>query len=180
MPCVDCRTRRSPRTAGAAGAIADTSGLALWVEAAGTDLDVRETAALFHRDPGDAVRDYRNRYPHAGAAELRTRVLGDGLFRSGTHALAGAHTSGTTYRYEFGWRSNAVDGQLGASHVMELPFVFDNLTLPALRGPRKLLGTGEPPAALATRMHHSWVAFAESGDPGWAAYSPGGHVEELA
>ncbi|MET9000696.1 carboxylesterase family protein [Amycolatopsis sp. NPDC004169] len=148
--------------------------------AGSTDLDVRETAALFHRDPADAVRGYRSRYPHAGRAELRTRVLSDGLFRTGTHALATAHTAGPTYRYEFGWRSDAVDGQLGASHVMELPFVFDNLALPSLRGPRKLLGTGEPPAALATRMHRSWVAFAGSGKPGWAEYSPGGHVEELA
>jgi para-nitrobenzyl esterase len=147
-----------------------------------TDLDVRQTAALFHHDPDHAVRGYRSRYPHAGPAELRTQVLSDGLFRTGTHALAMAHTSGwtgTTHRYEFGWRSNAVDGQLGAGHVVELPFVFDNLALPALRGPRKLLGTGEPPAGLAARVHRSWVAFAESGDPGWPAYSPGGHVEAL-
>jgi para-nitrobenzyl esterase len=92
--------------------------------------------------------------------------MGDALFGTGSRRLAEAH--GAAYTYEFAWRSSAVDGQLGAAHTMELPFVFDRLDIPALRGARGLLGTGEPPAELATRMHRAWVDFARTGDPGWA------------
>ncbi|MEY9840860.1 carboxylesterase/lipase family protein [Streptacidiphilus sp. EB103A] len=155
----------------------------LGVLASTTETDVRDTAARFHSRPDDAVRAYRAQHPFATAAELRTIILGDGLFRAGTRQLAAAHasaTSGRTYCYEFAWRSDAVDGQLGASHVMELPFVFDHLSLPSLRGPRGLLGRAEPPAALATWVHRSWASFAETGSPGWPAYqSAGGYVQHL-
>lgn len=141
--------------------------------AGSTERDVRDTAALFDDRPDDVVRAYRAEHPGVATAELRTIILSDGLFRTGTRKLAEAHAA--AYRYEFTWRSGAIDGQLGASHVMELPFIFDVLSLPSLHGPRGLLGTAEPPAALATRVHRAWVRFAETGDPGWAP----GHVEQL-
>lgn len=102
-----------------------------------TDADVRDTAARFHPDPDEAVRAYRAQHPSASAADLRTIILGDGLFTAGTRKMAAAHASaaaGRTYCYKFVWRSDAIDGRLGASHVMELPFVFDRLSLPSLRG----------------------------------------------
>ncbi|WP_433250555.1 carboxylesterase family protein [Actinomadura nitritigenes] len=34
-------------------------------------------------------------------------------------------TCGATYRYSFAWRSNALSGELGAAHAVELPFLFD-------------------------------------------------------
>ncbi|MEU9983379.1 hypothetical protein [Streptomyces sp. NPDC050856] len=30
----------------------------------------------------------------------------------------------------------------------------------------------DPPQAVADAMHGAWVAFAATGDPGWAAYGP--------
>ncbi|MFJ9080159.1 carboxylesterase/lipase family protein [Streptomyces sp. NPDC102278] len=148
-----------------------------------TDADVRDTAAKFHPDPDEAVRAYRTQRPAASAADLRTAILSDGLFTNGTHQMAAAHASaatGRTYRYEFAWRSDAIDGQLGAGHVVELPFVFDCLSLPSLRGPRGLLGTAEPPAPLATYMHQSWIRFAETGNPGWPVHEPaGGHIQHI-
>lgn len=148
-----------------------------------TDADVRDTAARFHPDPDEAVRAHRARHPAASAAELRTAVLGDGLFGTGTRQMAAAHasdTGGRTYCYEFVWRSDAIDGQLGASHVMELPFVFDRLSLPSLSGPRGLLGNAEPPAALATRIHQTWITFARTGNPGWPVHErAGGHVQAI-
>lgn len=97
--------------------------------------------------------------------------------------MAAAHASaaaGRTYCYEFVWRSDAIDGRLGASHVMELPFVFDRLSLPSLRGPRGLLGNAEPPAPLAAQIHRSWIRFAETGNPGWPVHEPaGGHVQHI-
>ncbi|MER8187259.1 carboxylesterase family protein [Kitasatospora sp. NPDC094015] len=152
-----------------------------------TEADLLTTAALFRSGPGpgpaDTVRAYRVRHPNAGPAELRTLILGDGLFTAGTRRLATAHAdaaSGRTYRYEFAWRSDALDGQLGASHVMELPFVFDRLTLASLHGPHALLGTTPPPADLARTIHRTWIRFAETGTTGWPAHqqSPG-HVQRL-
>jgi para-nitrobenzyl esterase len=140
-----------------------------------TDADVRFTAAGFHDHPGDLIDAYRASRPAATAAQLRTAILGDGLFGTGTRRMAAAHATATaaTFGYEFAWRSGALDGQLGASHVMELPFVFDVLDLPSLHGPHALLGTTAPPADLARRMHAAWVRFAATGDPGWAPLLPG-------
>ncbi|KOV62556.1 hypothetical protein ADL01_29395 [Streptomyces sp. NRRL WC-3618] len=50
--------------------------------AASTDADVHDVAARFHTEPDAVVRDYRQRHPSAGAAELRVLILGDGLFGS--------------------------------------------------------------------------------------------------
>ncbi|WP_067840434.1 hypothetical protein [Nocardia lijiangensis] len=68
-----------------------------------------------------------------------------------SHSAAGKRT----YAYAFGWRSPALARQLGATHIVELPFVFDNL-LPTFQGADGLLGTPAP-AALAARVHRAWV-----------------------
>jgi para-nitrobenzyl esterase len=101
--------------------------------------------------------------------------MGDALFGVGSRRLADAHARGAaaTYRYSFAWRSNALGGELGATHAVELPFVFDVTDLPRLRGAQALLGPDEPPSDLAARMHAAWVAFATTGDPGWDRYDTG-------
>ncbi|MEV5981932.1 carboxylesterase family protein [Streptomyces sp. NPDC052114] len=105
-------------------------------------------------------------------------ALGDALFGAGSRRLAEAH--GRAHVYEFAWRSPAVGGLLGAAHTVELPFVFDRLGLPALRGPHGLLGTAEPPGALAEEMHAAWVAFARTGDPGWPPFTGSGERQYAA
>ncbi|MET0133392.1 MAG: carboxylesterase family protein, partial [Kibdelosporangium sp.] len=139
-------------------------------QATATAEDVYDTAARVHADPVELVAQYRARYPQATSGELRSAIMGDALFGTGSRRLAEAHAAhgrGLTYTYEFSWRSAAVDGQLGATHTVELPYVFDRLDLPALHGPRGLLGPAESPAALADYMHGAWVRFARTGDPGW-------------
>jgi para-nitrobenzyl esterase len=136
--------------------------------------DVRALAARFHPRPDDLLRAYRSARPNATVGELRTAVLGDGLFGAGTRRMADAHSAAgaPTFAYEFTWRSDALGGRLGASHVVELPFVFDRVDLPSLHGPMALLGTTAPPADLAARTHRAWVDFATTGDPGWPRYEP--------
>jgi para-nitrobenzyl esterase len=136
-----------------------------------TERDVYELAAQTHTDAAAVVNDYRTRLPEASWGELRSAILGDALFGRGSRRLAdahGSHRAATTHRYEFCWHSPAVGGLLGAAHTVELPFVFDHLDAPALRGPRGLLGPGDPPARLAARMHDAWVSYARTGNPGWA------------
>ncbi|MER5391660.1 carboxylesterase family protein [Saccharopolyspora sp. NPDC002686] len=140
--------------------------------ATSTSADVRELATRVHRDPDALIAAYRAQRPGAGHGELRSAILGDAMFAAGGRRLADAH--GNAHVYEFAWGSSAVDGQLGAAHSVELPFVFDLLDLPVLRGPRGLLGAGDPPEALAKEMHAAWISFATTGDPGWPRLAEGG------
>ncbi|WP_081240833.1 carboxylesterase/lipase family protein [Streptomyces viridosporus] len=135
--------------------------------------DVDETATRSHPDPARLVETYRKARPEASHGELRSAIMGDALFGAGSRALAGAHAAhpaSATYAYEFAWRSTALNKQLGATHAVELPFVFDLAQLPQLRGTGALLGPDKPPTELAARMHGAWVRFATTGNPGWDPY----------
>ena len=175
-----------PATAVAAGAGADVDLLIgttaeeghLYLAPFGTlassdAADVAKVAASSHPRPEQLVETYRAARPRATSGELRSAILGDALFGAGTWALAeahAAHSSSATFAYEFAWRSEALDGQLGAAHAVELPFVFDVTEQPGLNGPDMLLGPRRPPAGLATRVHQAWVRFARTGDAGWTPY----------
>jgi para-nitrobenzyl esterase len=54
----------------------------------------------------------------------------------------------------------------------EIGFVFDTLDADwtdRLAGPN-------PPQSIADEMHRAWVAFARTGNPGWASYSADGRT----
>lgn len=141
--------------------------------ATSTAEDLDDTAARSHPNPARLVETYRRTRPEASYGELRAAIMGDALFGAGTRALAAAHSAhpgSATFAYEFAWRSHALDGELGATHAVELPFVFDLTHLPQLHGPAALLGPDRPPADLAARMHATWIRFATTGDPGWDPY----------
>ncbi|MGW7277873.1 carboxylesterase/lipase family protein [Streptomyces sp. NPDC054844] len=141
--------------------------------ATSTAADVDDTAARSHPDPARLVETYRDSRPEASPAQLRSAIMADALFGAGSRALAGAHAAhpgSSTYAYEFAWRSHALDGELGAAHAVELPFVFDLADRPELNGPDALLGPDQAPADLATRVHETWIRFARTGDPGWGRY----------
>ncbi|MFD8718727.1 carboxylesterase/lipase family protein [Streptomyces sp. NPDC059629] len=141
--------------------------------ATSTAADVDDAAARSHPDPARLVETYRKSRPEASFAELRSAIMADALFGAGTRALASAHAAhpkSVTYAYEFAWRSQALDGELGATHAVELPFVFDLADRSELNGPAALLGPDKPPADLADRMHETWIRFAATGDPGWDPY----------
>lgn len=116
----------------------------------------------------ETIATYRTIRPGASAGELYVYILTDWFFRIPAIRLAEAHSkgSGATYMYEFAWRSPEFDGQLGACHALEIPFVFDTLNTD---GFEKVQGP-KPPQHLASAMHAAWVAFATSGDPGWPQY----------
>jgi para-nitrobenzyl esterase len=106
---------------------------------------------------------YRAARPGAVAGELLSAILTDSYFRLPALAVAQAR-SAPTFVYEFAWRSPA--SHLGCCHALEIGFVFDNLHAEgneALTGP-------SPPQELATLMHQTWITFARTGDPGWAAF----------
>ncbi|HKT37815.1 MAG TPA: carboxylesterase/lipase family protein [Ktedonobacterales bacterium] len=114
-----------------------------------------------------ALATYRAAHPNASAGDLFAAIQGDWYWRIPSIRLAEAHVKSapTTYMYEFAWRSPQFDGQLGACHALEMPFVFGTLG----HGTEPLLGPN-PPQELADAMHAAWVAFATRGDPGWPRY----------
>ncbi|MCX5389329.1 carboxylesterase/lipase family protein [Streptomyces sp. NBC_00094] len=113
---------------------------------------------------------YREGRPQEKPGEVLGVIAADKLLRIPLNMLADARLnsggSAATYLYEFGWGSPVLG--LRACHALELGFVFDTLDLPetrALTGP-------DAPQDLATAMHAAWVAFAETGDPGWRPWGP--------
>lgn len=117
------------------------------------------------------VRTFRRNRRKAPIGEILGAIATDLLLRVPLNRVADARIGGTggTWVYEFAWRSPiGADGhgELGAAHALELGFVFDNLGSPEgvrMAGP-------DAPQSLATSMHAAWVAFATSGDPGWAVW----------
>lgn len=95
-----------------------------------------------------------------------TTALTDLVFRLPARQFAAAH-QGRTHLYEFGWRSPACGGELGACHALELPFVFKSLD--TCRGPQGIAGM-DPPQDIAQRAHKVWVDAVTHGDYPWPEY----------
>ncbi|MFE3956965.1 carboxylesterase/lipase family protein [Nocardia sp. NPDC059091] len=135
------------------------SGLAAGI----TDRTLPHFLARYGLDPSVAERYAANR-PNATPADVFAAVLTDLVFRDDAMRIAEATaTAGNpAYVYEFAWRSAIAD--LGACHVIEVPFVFDQLAAAhTLTGPN-------PPQPLADEVHRAWVRFATHGDPGWSRF----------
>ena len=118
--------------------------------------------------PAGTAVVYRANRPGATAGDVLCALVTDRFFRNpaftAAEARAAASGPAPTYLYEFGWRSPVLD--IGAAHAVEIPFVFDNLTVadaPAVIG-------AEAPTALAAEMHAAWIRFAATGDPGWQPF----------
>lgn len=110
------------------------------------------------------------------AGHALTDAMNDLVFRWPARRFAEEH-KGRTHMYEFEWRSPLFDGGLGASHGMELPFVFD--TLACATGPEGLVGEN-PPQELANRVHKIWVDYARDGSLPWPEFeSETRHVYQL-
>jgi para-nitrobenzyl esterase len=95
-----------------------------------------------------------------------TDAMNDLVFRWPARRFAEEHR-GRTHFYEFDWRSPMFGGELGASHGMEIPFVFD--TLAVATGEQGLCGPN-PPRELATRIHGLWVQYAKDGTLPWPEF----------
>jgi para-nitrobenzyl esterase len=135
-------------------------------------------AALRTVDPyAEAVfEEYRAQQPDASPGKIYARVLTDLVFRLPARQFAAAH-QGPTYCYEFAWRSPALNGELGACHALELPFVFD--TLACCTGANGIAGTC-PPQTFADTVHGLWVDFMHGRPMPWPNHdAPSRHVHLL-
>lgn len=115
-----------------------------------------------------AARLYQAVTDQTGAdrAAIRRLIATEHGWAEPARRLAAAHASsgGRTYHYEFAWRWPAHGSEVGAAHLANLPFFFNNLHQP---GVSEFLGEGgdQPAAAdLARKVSSSVAQFVTSGD----------------
>ncbi|GAA1696104.1 carboxylesterase family protein [Kribbella yunnanensis] len=107
---------------------------------------------------------YREAFPAASDEELYEIVNQDWLFRMPSLHLADAQLAGggQAHLYELTW-----NGALGATHGLDIPLVFGNLTT---GHPATLIGDPSEAQSLSDQMQKAWVDFATHGTPGWPPY----------
>src|SRR5204863_7574711 len=109
---------------------------------------------------------YRRLYPGASLQDLWIAISTDALFRIPAIRLAERQLPhAPVWSYLFTWPTPVFGGVLRSTHALEIPFVFDTLDEP---GSGLFTGSGAERAAIARRMHDSWIAFARDGAPGHA------------
>ncbi len=92
-----------------------------------------------------------------------TRDQEDPIFKPLARKQAADRTAAgcaPVYFYQFTWESPVLDGALGSTHCIEIPFVFDNV----LRH-RSFTGGGEDAIELGHRVSDLWTSFAKDGKP---------------
>jgi para-nitrobenzyl esterase len=134
--------------------------------AAGVTAEVLPLLGQRYGWPEQAVTTYAANRPTAAPGDVAAAILTDAAFRAPTTRLAAAHhaAGGSVQLYEFDWATDVAG--LGASHALELPFVFD--TLEAATG---MVGQ-DAPQHLADQVHRAWVDFGRTGDAGWPRWTP--------
>ncbi len=115
----------------------------------------------------DAEAGY-DRYADAGPTSplaVLTQMVTDGLFRRA--GLAVADTRAATrpvYAYQFDVASPMLDGALGATHCLELPFTFANLNrwgpAPFVQGLDTTMYE-----RVSRALHQAWIGFIRDGHP---------------
>ncbi|MEY3744732.1 MAG: hypothetical protein RLZ48_410 [Actinomycetota bacterium] len=112
---------------------------------------------------------YEKLRPGETFGQLITAVNSDVAFRQHVRELANKRddTANPTWVYWFTWASTALGGQLGSCHALDIPFAFDNLDAPRVRG---LLGHDSDTGNLAAEFADHIVHFAVHGHAAWAQY----------
>jgi para-nitrobenzyl esterase len=149
--------------------LADRSSFSL------TDAALRSRVADIAGDEADRViKAYQSAFPTDSSSDTFFRITADRIVRRSTITLAERKSQqhqAATYMYYFTWRSPALDGELGAPHTVEIPFVFDNTDVP------KVMTRAPSAAALAQKTSNAWLSFARTGNPShpglpaWPAYT---------
>ncbi len=112
---------------------------------------------------------FKKDYPEMGAYNM---VYMDDLFRPGAiqqASLKSQQGGAPAYVYLFNWRPQS--NVLGASHGMELPFMFHNVALQ-----REMTGASADAVKLQDTVADAWISFIKTGKPSaaglpeWPAY----------
>jgi para-nitrobenzyl esterase len=131
--------------------------------------DAGADALLGGLSPTPGAQRYRAAYPSLGPNQLRETALSDWLFRMPTLHFAEAAQAGgaRVWLYELRWGF----GAQGASHGLDTLLVFGTTDITgevAALGPAAVARTRQ----LSQLMRTEHLAFAATGDPGWARFRP--------
>jgi len=108
---------------------------------------------------------YKAAYPSATPSDLYFIMSTDASMAASSNLLAerkAAAKHAPAYLYRFDWQTPVDGGMMRAPHTIEIPFVFNNMTLPIVQ---KSFGTDSHNAALAEKVSGVWAAFARTGVP---------------
>ena len=104
------------------------------------------------------MEEFKKAYPEEPAKAM---LYMDIRFRAGALQQAAAKSrqgGANAYFYQFTWKPE--NNVLGASHGMELPFMFNNVALQ-----REMTGSSESAYKLQEVISNYWLAFIKTGDP---------------
>ncbi|MCY4517782.1 MAG: carboxylesterase/lipase family protein [Acidimicrobiaceae bacterium] len=115
------------------------------------------------KDGDAALGVYSGNRPEAAPHELAAAVETDRMFTVPAVRLADAQAAHNPdlWMYRFDWRTPQGDGEWGAHHFLEVPFMFDQIDNDMARG---FVGD-DPPLDLVANTHEAWVRFVTDGDP---------------
>ena len=124
-----------------------------------------------HPAPSALIAIFKNTYPKKNNGQLFSSIITSYQAQVPAIRYANAHAKLgiKTFMYEFAWPSSFQNGEYGAYHGLELPFVFNNLK--NLTGERGMLGPKGAPQSLADKTQNAWIQFAKTGNPGWEIYT---------
>ena len=113
--------------------------------------------------PASIIAQLRQARPDASASDLFFAVTAERFFRQSSTIQAARKTAlgaAPAWHYEMTWKTRGLGGRMGATHAVEIPFVFDNV-----EKSRAMLGEGDEPQVLADQMSPAWLALAHNGNP---------------
>jgi para-nitrobenzyl esterase len=133
--------------------------------------DAVAVARLSFGDHAEAAYDaWARARPGATPTQVVIDIVTDGHLRMGNLQLAElrAAQGRPAYVYQFDWQSPMLDGFIGATHDLDIPFFLNNFD--AWGDAPMLAGTASPRRqALADVMHAAWIAFIRTGNPNHGA-----------
>jgi para-nitrobenzyl esterase len=138
-------------------------------------LQQRLAADLGATKAAAAIALYRQAEPMASASRILFEIGTDRQMRKDVITVAEkkAAQPAPAFVYLFAWESPAMNGELGAPHTVEIPFVFDNTDIPTV-----MTRGGPEVKKLAATVSDAWIAFARAGNPShdgigtWPPYEP--------
>lgn len=118
--------------------------------------------------PSHVIETYQRLYPGISASDLYfAATTASRSWRGAVIELEErAKGRAPAFAYQLDWRCPREGGIFGAPHTLDIPLVFGNLA------ESEWIGARTPEAEAVSRtMMDALLAFARSGDPGWAPYT---------
>jgi para-nitrobenzyl esterase len=123
----------------------------------------------FGEHAAHAKNTYKRIRPNEVPWQLISSIHTDTAFRQRAQRISEQRVAANnkTWMYWFTWPTPVLDGIVGSCHGLDIPFAFDNLSIPGTDG---LTGDSPERAAIATRFANEIVQFARTSAPTWPAF----------